>query len=301
MNWWQPWKKQGKQGFVLALGGGGSRGMAHLGVLEVLEAEGLRPNAIVGTSIGALFGAMYALNPSVKDVEEKSARFMASDAFHNLALPNLEDMSASDLSWLSRMEIAARQTVMMTRAAMDISLSDSKDLLENVHILLSNTSTFDTLKIPLYVTAVSFPLGECRLFSKGDLCQSVAASMAIPGVFKPIEIEGKRYVDGGLASELPAKEAHMICKPEQCVVAVNVGARPSENDEPKNVMGMLDWSTRIKALYLRQYKKGFADVLVEPLVGLTQWDDFSHVEEEIECGRHAMLQQLPALKAMLHG
>ncbi|MDQ6952760.1 MAG: patatin-like phospholipase family protein [Mariprofundaceae bacterium] len=300
MSWWQPWKKQHKQGFVLALGGGGSRGMAHLGVLEVLDAEGLRPDAIVGTSIGALFGAMYALHTDVQVVEEKISHFMASDAFRNLALPNMEHLSEDDISWLSRMEIAARQTVMMTRAVMDIALSDSEDLLKNVNMLLSDAS-FDDLSLPLYVTAVSFPLGECHVFSKGDLCRSVAASMAIPGVFKPIELAGQRYVDGGVASELPAKEARMVCGSEQCVVAVNVGSRPSKSDEPKNVMGMLDWSAGIKGLYLRQYKKDFADVLVEPLVGFTSWDDFSHVEQEIECGRRAMLEQLPHLKTLLYG
>jgi len=300
MSWWQPWDPPHKEGFILALGGGGSRGVAHLGVLEVLEAEGLRPDAIVGTSIGALLGAMYALNPNVKEIEKELSVFMASEAFHNLALPNLEDMNEDGLSWLSRMGMAARQTVMMTRAAMDIGLSDSKDLIDNVGILLDG-GRFDDLKIPLYVTAVSFPLGECHLFSKGDLQRSVAASMAIPGVFKPVKVDGKRYVDGGLASELPAKEARMLCQKHQYVVAVNVGARPSQKDEPRNVMAMLDWSTRIKSLYLRQYKKAFADVLVEPLVGFMQWDDFSHVEEEIECGRQAMLQQLPHLKALLHG
>jgi len=106
------------------------------------------------------------------------------------------------------------------------------------------------------------------------LARAIAASMAIPGVFDPVVIHGERFVDGSLASELPAKEAKMMASANQFVIAVNVGSRPHPDEEPKNVIAMLDWATRIKSLYLRQYKKAYADVLIEPLVGFTQWHDF---------------------------
>jgi len=301
MTWWKRWLPIKEQhGFVLALGGGGGRGLAHLGVLEVLEEHGLRPDAIVGTSIGALFGSMYALEPDAKKLQARVLSFLDSDDFGQLKLPELGDTSDKHNSWLARLGAAARQSVWFTRAATGIAVADVNYLVEMANILCSEHD-FNDVKIPLYLTAVTFPCGECHIFSKGELPRSIAASMAIPGVFNPLEMNGERYVDGGLASELPAKEARMVAQPGQFVVAVNVGARPSEDDEPTNVIGMLDWSTRIKALYLRQYKKGFADVLVEPLVGFTQWNDFSNPEQEIERGRQAALEQMPKLIGLLNG
>jgi len=119
--------------------------------------------------------------------------------------------------------------------------------------------------------------------------------MAIPGVFDPVKISGQKFVDGGVASDLPAREAQMVASPDQLVLAVNVGSRPSENNEPTNVYGMLDWTTQVKSLYLRKYNKTFADVLIEPLVGFTQWHDFSNPEQEIEKGRQAALEKMPEL------
>jgi len=289
-------------GFVLALGGGGGRGLAHLGVLDVLESHGLKPDAIVGSSIGSLFGAMYALDPDAKACIERGKGFLESDLFNSLDLPVLDGEEVEDQSWLSRLTAAARQSILFTRAATGISVADVNTLIEVVHTFCQEKS-FDDLKIPLYVTAVKFPSGECQIFSPDvevTLACAVAASMAIPGVFNPVTIHGERFVDGSVASELPAKEAKMMSDPDhQFVIAVNVGARPSPDEEPKNVIGMVDWATRIKSLYLRQYKKAYADVLIEPMVGFTQWHDFSNPEEEIEKGRQAALEQLSAIMKYL--
>lgn len=290
-------RRRRERGFVLALGGGGGRGLAHLGVLAELEAAGLRPDAIVGTSIGALFGAMYALDPDASGCIERAREGLRSELFNSLDLPVLEGEEVDDDSWLSRLVGAARQSILFARAATGIAVSDVETLIRIVHDFCQGKS-FDDLRIPLYVTAVTFPVGECRMFS-GDadvtLACAVAASMAIPGVFDPVRIHGERFVDGGLASELPAREARMIAAPDQFVVAVNVGARPSPEDEPTNVLAMVDWATRIKALYLRRYEKQCADVLIEPLVGFTQWHDFSNPDAEIEKGREAARAVAPEI------
>jgi len=295
MTWW--FGRRRERGFVLALGGGGGRGLAHLGVLAELEAAGLRPDAIVGTSIGALFGAMYALDPDAAACIERAREGLRSELFNSLDLPVIEGEEVDDDSWLSRLVGAARQSILFARAATGIAVSDVDTLIRIVHDFCQGKS-FDELRIPLHVTAVTFPAGECRMFS-GDadvtLACAVAASMAIPGVFDPVRIHGERFVDGGLASELPAREARMIAAPDQFVVAVNVGARPSPEEEPANVLAMVDWATRIKALYLRRYEKQCADVLIEPLVGFTQWHDFSNPDAEIEKGREAGRAMAPEI------
>ncbi|RMG91935.1 MAG: hypothetical protein D6703_03360 [Zetaproteobacteria bacterium] len=301
-QWW-PWSEQAetKTGFILALGGGGGRGLAHIGVLEVLEEHSLVPDAIIGTSIGALFGAMYAVNPSANQMKKRTLDYLRSEPFKRVNLPVIQEADRQDESWLARFVALAKQTVLYTRAATDLAILDDDALFE-VADLFTDSRDFCDARIPMYVTAVEFPGGECRIFSCDEnvpMDRAIAASMAIPGVFAPVEIEGHQYVDGGLASEIPAREARMLANDEQLVVAVNVGARPAKDQLPANVYGMLDWSSQIKSLYLRRYEKQYADLVVEPLVGHTQWHDFSRPDEEIAKGREAMRNVLPRLAERL--
>lgn len=292
-------RQQQKSGFVLALGGGGGRGLAHLGVLEVLEEHHLKPDVIVGSSIGALFGAMYAVNPNATTVIRRAEEILVSDLFNSIELPVLND--EGDDSWLSRLTAAAKQTLLYTKAATDSSFADT-DALVKIALGFCGGDAFADAKIPLFVTAVQFPGGECEIFSIDSnvkLSRAIAASMAIPGVFDPVAIGGKKYVDGGVAAELPSKEARMVARSDQLVVAVNVGSRPRPDVEPANVYGMLDWSSEIKSLYLRRYSKEYADVVIEPLGSFTQWYDFSHPEQEIDRGRQAAYEQMPKLIKML--
>jgi len=288
------------RGFVLALSGGGGRGLAHLGVFKALEDHGLMPAAIVGTSIGALFGAMYALNPDAADVRERVFRFLDSDVFRDISLPTVHDADAqlADDTWLSRLTTVARQTILYTRAMSDISVADATAL-TRVASLFCAEGSFESVRIPLYVTAVRYPGGECDLFSAGDLSMALAASMAVPGVFEPVKINGVRYLDGALAAEVPAMEAKNLAGEDLLVVAVNTGARPDPAHEPGNVLGMLDWAAQVKSLYLRKYQKEHADVLIEPLVGYTQWHDFSNSADEIGSGYEAAMEKIPELRKRL--
>jgi len=295
--WKQLFSHKKDKGFILALGGGGGRGLAHLGVLDVLEEHKLKPDAIVGTSIGALFGAMYAMEPDAKAVIERAKDILASQPFSKLGLPSLAEAESQDQSWLSKLSAVARQSILYTRAATDRAIGDT-DALIDIVTAFSGGESFRDAKIPLYLTAVQFPSGDCRLFSLDTdvkLPCAIAASMAVPGVFDPVKVAGEKYSDGGLASELPSKEARMVATADQLVLAVNVGSRPSPDVEPQNVYDMLDWSSQIKSLYLRQYDKDYADVLIEPLVGFTQWNDFSNIEQEISKGRQAALEKMPEL------
>ncbi len=302
-RWFARRDANGHRGFVLALGGGGGRGLAHLGVLQVLEEHKLRPSAIVGTSIGALFGAMYATHPDARRVIRRTYEILASEAYARVAmsLPIANDTETQDMTWLSRLTAAARQSILMTRAAIDRAVADTDALIEVAEQFCGGESFHDA-KIPLFVTAVRFPSGECHMFSKDTdvkLACAIAASMAIPGVFDPVTVGGEKYVDGGLAAELPTLEARMVSREDELVVAVNVGARPRPDVEPKNVIEMLDWATQIKSLYLRRSKKEICDVLIEPLVGFTQWHDFTSPEQEIAKGRDAALEMMPQLMARL--
>lgn len=284
--------------FVLALGGGGGRGLAHLGVLEALEEHELRPAAIIGTSIGALFGTLYALTPEIVRVRTRVENFLNSESFSHMGLPYMAEANTSDHTWLGKLTAAARESVLYTRAATQSAIADNDALQENVAILCEHKG-FSDLKIPVFTTTVHFPTGEIEIFSRGDLTRAVSASMAIPGVFNPVEIDGELFVDGGLACDLPAKEAKMVAKPGQIVVAVDVGARPRPDFQPKTVIAMLDWTNQIKSLYLRQSMGEFADVLIHAVPGFRQWSDFSHPAKEIERGRQATLEHIPTIMKLI--
>lgn len=280
--------------FILALGGGGGRGLAHLGVLKALEEHQLKPAAIVGTSIGALFGSMYALYNDIDSVISRVTQILTSDAFKHLKIPHLVDADTADHTWLGKITAAARQSVLYAHAATGTSLTDTtalKDIVEH----LCESKTFADLHFPVFMTSVRFPSGEIEIFSSGNLTQALIASMAIPGVFEPVNIDGQDFVDGGVACELPAREAQIMANPQQLVVAVDVGTRPNPELKPATVIGMLDWSVHIKSMYLRQYKADCADILIEPMPGFRQWSDFTHADQEIERGREVALQKIPDL------
>ncbi|GAV21060.1 NTE family protein [Mariprofundus micogutta] len=290
-------RRKKKHGFVLALGGGGGRGLAHLGVLEVLDEHHLKPDAIIGCSIGSLFGAMYAINPDARQVTERAMDIMAHESFSRLSLPDMDGRADEESGWLDRLASAAKQTMMLTRAATDRAIGDTDALIDIAYSFCGGES-FSDAKIPLYTTAVEFPRGDCHLFSADShvkLPCAIAASMAIPGIFDPVSVGGKKYVDGGVASDLPVIEAQMIARSDQLVVGVNVGSRPGSDIEPGNVYGMLDWTTQVKSYHLRKTNRQHADVMIEPLVGFTQWNDFSNPEQEIDRGRQAAYEKMPEL------
>ncbi len=283
------------RGFVLVLGGGGARGLAHLGVLKALEEERLRPTRIVGVSIGALFGALYAHTPNAKDLIARTLALLDSDAFQRLRLPEPPRGEAEDEGWLARLSAISRRLFVSTRAASARAVADTGALLALLEELFPSVR-FGDLGLPLDVLAVAFPSGELRAFGPPEmpLARAIAASMALPGVFEPIAIGEERYLDGGLAGDLPIAHAREAAEGRP-VVAVNVGARPRPDREPGNVYEMLDWALQVRALHLRRMAKREADVLVEPLPGFRQWNDFSEPEREIARGYEAAREAMPRL------
>ena len=290
-----------RRGFVLALGGGGGRGLAHLGVLEALETKGLQPDAVVGTSIGALFGAMYALEPDLDTVRARVEAEFNSHALDDLDLPSPSpaEGDGTDGSWLDRLAARVRQSVLYARAATGVAVADT-EALQSLIRRLTEGRGFDDAVIPVHVTAVAFPEGTCRLFSSGDLVRSVAASMAAPGLFAPVTIGEERFVDGSVVSELPVPEAAALAGADRVVVAVDVASgRPPEHP-PGTVLEMLDWAITTKARYLRRFRAAQADIVIDPLLDTWTWADFSHADAEIARGRDAALERLPQLEALLN-
>jgi len=260
------WKRRRKPRLGLALGGGGARGFAHIGVLRVLEAEGIRPDVVVGTSVGSLIGALVADGRDAAEVERLALTVEKDDFF---------DYGPRSLlaGGLARGERIERFVATHARA----------------HII-------EELPIRFAAVAVALRTGEATVFDRGPLARAVRASCTIPGVFAPVEIDGVTYVDGGIVAPVPAGVARRLGA--EVVLAVALPAAVPE-ECPRNPITVFLHAMDIMAAEIGRVYARDADVVVEPPVGDTAIDDLSDRPRLIEAGTGAMRAALPALRAAL--
>ena len=206
-------QKNKKKRIGLVLGGGGARGLAHIHVLETLDELGLRPHAIAGTSIGAILGALYASGLSGQEIRELVDRLLLRD------IDKFSDVfSRKDLfKGLEFLEPSFHRGSLVNGEKFVRYLAESM-----------KCDTFAELEIPLSVSTTDFLTGNEVAFRSGDLVSAVQASMAIPGVFLPVEREGQVLVDGGLVNPLPCN-----LLPSSCDVVVAVDVMGSLQRKPK--------------------------------------------------------------------
>lgn len=249
----------------LALGGGAARGFAHVGVIQVLEQNGIRPDLVVGTSAGSLVAALYASGKNGAELE-RTALAMEEATLTDWTLPfNGRGMLRGDA--LARY---VRQAV------------DGR-LIEN-------------MALPLGILATDLGNGQGTLFRRGDAAEAVRASSAVPGVFTPVGIAGREYVDGGLVAPVPVSQARAMGA--EVVLAVDISSDPQGNDANGMLKVMLQ-TTAIMGQSINRHELRGADVVLRPALSGVGSADFSARQRSIAAGRAAMLAALPRLKAEL--
>jgi len=248
----------------VALGGGFARGIAHIGVLKVLEEEGIPIHAIAGTSVGALIGACYCSGLSPAEMEEIG----------------LKTRFASFARWtLSRCGFASsdRMVTYLTRTL--------------------KCQTFEGFRIPLGVTATDFNTGEGVLFRTGSVIDPVRASCSYPGMFLPIEIGGRYLVDGMLSHPVPTRPVRDMGADK--VLAVHLKGKWSNGGAPRHLFDVIGQSFAIAQDAMASTWRNAADLVVEPEVSDYAYDDFKRAADLIEVGESAMRKALPAVKKWL--
>lgn len=245
----------------VALGGGFARGIAHVGVLKVLEEEGIPVRVIAGTSVGALIGAAYCSGVSIEELEQmaRSVRFTTF----------------------------ARWTVSRYGFA-------SNDRMAAFLNRILKVKTFEELRIPLGVTATDFNSGEGVVFHSGSIIDPVRASCAYPGMFLPVNIRGRWLVDGMLSHPVPAHPLHEMGADR--VIAVHLKGQWSKNGAPRHLFDVIGQSFAIAQDMTRHLWMGAADLVVEPDVAGFAYDDFKRCAELIRSGEVAMRQALPEVR-----
>jgi NTE family protein len=249
----------------LALGGGFARGILHIGVLKALEQAKIPVDFVAGTSVGALVGSFYCAGMSAAEMEEvaRTARF--------------KDFAR----WtLSRYGLC------------------STDRMTHFCAQVLKTKTFEELKIPFAVTATDFRTGEAVVFTKGSLVDSIRASCAYPGMFPPVEIDGRSYIDGMLAYAVPTTPLrHMGA---ESVLGVYLSAHWSWEREPRHLFEVIGQCFSIAQSKMTEMWKKDADLVIEPDVAGFAFDCFDRAPELIALGEASMRAVLPKLKILLN-
>lgn len=250
----------------LALGGGGARGFAQIGVLKVLEAERIPVALVAGTSVGSLIGALYADAGSARGLEA-------------LAL-SLEEDDLFDYGLLS---VFSGGFIKGERV----------EAFLNRHL---RARVIEQLTVPFSAVAVDLRTGEPVAFDRGSVARAVHASSAIPGVFVPVEINGRTFVDGGVANPVPAD----VVRRRGAEVVVAVAVPPAvPASAPLTPFEIAYHAVTIMSAHIGRLSASDADVVIRPEVGDIAYDDFSQKRRLIAAGEAAARKSLPALRAAI--
>lgn len=260
----QPTPAEVKPRIALVLGGGGVKGFAHVGVIKVLEAHGIRPDIVVGTSAGSFVGSLYASGMSVFDLQKVALSMQESD---------IRDLTLSTQGFL---------------------IGEKLQKYVNDQVKGKPIHQF-----PIQFVAVATELasGEKVAFNYGNTGQAVRASCSIPNVFLPAEIGGKRYVDGGLVSPVPVKTARDFGA--DIVIAVDISAKPKKGVANLGFWGLLDQSINILSMQALRTELAMADVVIQPSVQHADALNLDQRHEFLLEGEQTTQKQIELIKSKI--
>jgi NTE family protein len=249
----------------VALGGGFARGIAHIGVLRVLEQYEIPVDFIAGTSVGALIAAAYASGTSLDEMARQGT------------LTRFRDFGR----WtLSRMGMA------------------SNERLEDFLHRFTEAKNFRQMRIPLAIVATDLLTGDSVHFTKGEISPALRASCAYPGLFLPVEHDGHFLVDGFLTEQVPAPAVREM----GAEVVISVHLEPGLLDtKPRNTIEVISRAFSIIQTVANQPWRGMTDVLIEPGVHHVLWDEFVKTPQLIAAGEEATHAAMPQIKAVMEG
>ena len=247
----------------LALGGGAARGFAHIGVIQVLEEAGIRPDLVVGTSAGSLVAALYAAGRNGAELATL-AQSMDEGAITDWAFPG---------RGLIRGEALARYVREQT-----------------------GQRSIEQMKLPLGIVATDLDSGAPILFQRGDIGMAVRASSAVPAVFQPVKIGTREYVDGGLVSPVPVRFARQMGA--DLVLAVDISS-PPDGAPTGDPFKMLMQTFSIMGKSINHFELRDADVVIRPRLQGVGSADFTARSRAIAAGRDATQQVLAELRARI--
>src|SRR3989449_5525509 len=248
----------------LALAGGFARGIAHIGVLRVLREAGIPIDCIAGTSVGALIGASYCAGASLDEMEKIGAA------------TSFADFGRWTPSWLG---LATNQRM------------------EKYFTRFTPVKTFEELHTPLAIATTDINAGVSVYYSHGPLAPVIRASCAYPGLFVPIQYDGRTLVDGFLTAPVPVEGALVLGADVVIAVYLDSGS----DTTPRTAADVISRSFNIIQRHAEVAWRQQADLIIEPEVREYAWDDFSKTPELVNAGEVATMRLLPEIRALVKG
>ncbi|HEX8989101.1 MAG TPA: patatin-like phospholipase family protein [Rhodocyclaceae bacterium] len=248
---------------ALALGGGAARGFAHIGVIKALEAQGIVPDIVVGTSAGSVVGALYAAGNNGYQLQQAALK--------------MDEAQVSDWSLPDRGVFKGEALQNFINRAVD-------------------NRPLEKLSRTFAVVATDLHSGEPVVFRTGNTGMAVRASSCVPGVFQPVSINGREYVDGGLVSPVPVRTARSLGA--DLVIAVDISAKP-QNGKTQNTVGVLLQTFAIMGNSISRFELAEADVVIRPQLADVAATDFQGRHLAVLEGEKAATAALPEIKRRL--
>lgn len=250
----------------LALGAGGAKGFAHIGVIQVLLENKIPIHYLSGTSMGAVIAALYAVNADF-DIVSKLAQELDYTHFTDLTIPKWGLVKG--------------------------------DKVHNLLKILTHNKNFEDLDLPLYIVATDLGKGKRVIFEEGNIANAIRASVSVPGVVNPFFYQNKILVDGAVVDSVPAQILHE--KGADLVLAVDLQhEEQNKKTKIKNIYDVITQSIEILERPGRAHYKKYADLIIAPKLGKYTWTNFDCAEKIIDLGRMACLELIDEIKDIIN-
>ena len=279
----------------IALGGGGARGLAHIGVLKVLEKNGIGIDQISGTSIGAVVGGLYSVFRNAQKVEDFLYDFVNQEAFKDLNLDAFDPAPNQDSSYWRNLIKNAQRNISLFRTWRYKSMLTQ----DQVNEIFKDFPEKEIENLPISFAAVATDLltGRETVLVEGSFKQAVIASSSIPGVFPPVEMLNTKMCDGGVSDLVPVYVSRG--QGAQYVIAVDVTKSLAEKVDLDNGLSIIDRAQSILAFQLSRERLAGADCVIRPSSTMFSWASVRHMPQIIKSGEEAAELALPNIKKAL--
>ncbi len=280
----------------LALGGGAARGLSHIGVLKALEESEIPIDLIVGTSIGALVGGVYATTRSAAATEKRFLDFIFSKEFKRSKFDFLRESREARPGLFYNFISLVKKGIFYSFSMAKTSWISAEQFEHNINALLDDVAIEQT-RIPFAAAAADILKGEEVVLTVGSLRQAVSASSAVPGLLPPVAVDSRLLIDGGWINKIPVLPALRLGA--DLVIAVDVSKEIKDTSGFRNGLNIMVRANAVKAEALKEMQCRFADVLIEPDVDHIHWADFSAMVECVALGEEAARRKVREIKRQI--
>jgi len=284
----------------LVLSGGGARGAAHIGVLKVLEAHRIPVDYIAGTSMGSIVGGLYASGLTPAEIEQAIKTIDWDEVLRDHPDRADEPMIRKELS--EQFTIGGKPGFRDGKVVLPEGLIAGQKILPILQAMtlpVAHVNDFSQLRTPFQAVATNIATGDMQVLKSGDLARAMRASMAVPSIFTPTEIDGNLLVDGGLTNNIPVDIAKAMGA--EIIIAIDISTPYRNRDEISKLLHITDQMTRILTGVNSRERLGMLtekDILIRPPLGDISSADFDRADEAVPIGQSEAEKHLEELKAL---